>query len=61
MLTAEIVDATARACFETHRTRTRYQPLEAAGPRGAPRRRLSHPGRPAPADERGPGRGDIAG
>jgi 2-keto-4-pentenoate hydratase len=30
MLTAEIVDATARACFETHRTRTRYQPLDAA-------------------------------
>jgi len=29
MLTPEIVDATARACFEMHRTRARYRPLDA--------------------------------
>jgi 2-keto-4-pentenoate hydratase len=30
MLTPEIVDATARACFEMHRTRARYRPLDTA-------------------------------
>src|SRR5438445_852776 len=30
MLTAETIDATARAAFDTHRTRTRYRPLDAA-------------------------------
>ena len=35
MLTPETVDATARACLETHRTRTRYAPLD-AGVRAAP-------------------------
>ena len=30
MLTADIIDATARTCLDMHRTRTRYHPLEAA-------------------------------
>ena len=30
MLTTETVDATARACFEMHRTRARYRPLDAS-------------------------------
>jgi 2-keto-4-pentenoate hydratase len=30
MLTAQTVDATARACLDMHRTRTRYHPLDAA-------------------------------
>ena len=30
MLTPETIDATARACFEMHRTRARYRPLDAA-------------------------------
>lgn len=30
MLTPETVEATARACFETHRARERYRPLDAA-------------------------------
>ena len=30
MLTPETIDATARACLETHRARTRYRPLDAA-------------------------------
>ena len=30
MLTPETIDATARACLEMHRTRTRYRPLDAA-------------------------------
>jgi 2-keto-4-pentenoate hydratase len=30
MLTQETVDATARACFEMHRSRARYRPLDAA-------------------------------
>src|SRR5437764_2511003 len=30
MLTPETIDATARAAFDTHRTRTRYRPLDAA-------------------------------
>jgi 2-keto-4-pentenoate hydratase len=30
MLTAETIDATARACFDKHRTRARYGPLDAA-------------------------------
>ena len=30
MLTPETIDATARACFDTHRARTRYRPLDAA-------------------------------
>src|SRR5512145_1898971 len=30
MLTADVVDATARACLAVHRTRTRYQPLDAS-------------------------------
>lgn len=30
MLTAETIDATARACFDKHETRTRYRPLDAA-------------------------------
>src|SRR6266446_1468673 len=30
MLTPEAIDATARACFEMHRSRTRYRPLDAA-------------------------------
>ena len=29
MLTSETIDATARAAFETHRSRTRYRPLDA--------------------------------
>jgi len=29
MLTTETIDATARACFEMHRTRARYRPLDA--------------------------------
>ena len=29
-MTPETIDATARTCFETHRTRTRYGPLDAA-------------------------------
>lgn len=28
MLTPETIDATARACFEVHRSRTRYRPLD---------------------------------
>ena len=35
MLTPEIVDATARACWQTYQARTRYAPLE-PGVRGAP-------------------------
>lgn len=30
MLTTETIDATARACLDMHRTRTRYRPLDAA-------------------------------
>jgi 2-keto-4-pentenoate hydratase len=30
MLTPETIDATARACFEMHRSRTRYGPLDSA-------------------------------
>ena len=30
MLTPETIDATARACLQMHRTRTRYHPLDAA-------------------------------
>ena len=30
MLTPETIDATARACFDTHRAHTRYRPLDAA-------------------------------
>src|SRR6185295_16204508 len=30
MLTPETIDATARTCFDTHRARTRYRPLDAA-------------------------------
>ena len=30
MLTQETIDATARACFEMHRSRARYRPLDAA-------------------------------
>ena len=30
MLTPETIDATARACFEMHRSRARYRPLDAA-------------------------------
>ena len=30
MLTTETIDATAHACFEMHRTRARYRPLDAA-------------------------------
>ena len=30
MLTPETIDVTARACFDTHRARTRYRPLDAA-------------------------------
>ena len=30
MLTTETIDATARACFDTHRARIRYRPLDAA-------------------------------
>lgn len=30
MLTADTIDATARACLDMHRTRTRYRPLDAA-------------------------------
>ena len=30
MLTADTIDATARACFEAHRRRDRYRPLDAA-------------------------------
>lgn len=30
MLTPETIDATARACFEVHRSRTRYRPLDSA-------------------------------
>jgi len=30
MLTPATIDATARACLEMHRTRTRYRPLDAA-------------------------------
>jgi 2-keto-4-pentenoate hydratase len=35
MLTSETIEATARAAFETYRTRTRYRPLD-AGLRSAP-------------------------
>ena len=60
MLTTDVVDATARACLAVHRTRTRYQPLDASV-------------RSAPLDDayriqdalhglmRADGRGDIAG
>ena len=30
MLSPETIDATAHAAFDTHRTRTRYRPLDAA-------------------------------
>ena len=30
MLTPGAIDATARACFEMHRSRARYRPLDAA-------------------------------
>src|SRR6266705_288765 len=30
MLTPETIDTTARTCFEMHRSRTRYHPLDAA-------------------------------
>jgi len=33
-VTPETIDATARTCFETHRTRTRYGPLDAAVRKG---------------------------
>src|SRR5262245_35559696 len=60
MLTTEIIDATARACFEKHRTRKRYGPLDAAL-RGAP---LEDAYRIQDALHRlmaGAGRGEIAG
>jgi 2-keto-4-pentenoate hydratase len=35
MLTPDVIETTARACFDMHRTRTRYHPLD-AGLRAAP-------------------------
>ncbi len=60
MLTPEAIDATARACFEMHRSRTRYRPLDAAF-RAAP---LDDAYRIQDALHRlmgAAGRGDIAG
>jgi 2-keto-4-pentenoate hydratase len=60
MLTPETIDATARASFEMHRTRTRYRPLDAAV-RAAP---LDDAYRIQDALHRllaGAGRGEIAG
>ena len=60
MLTPETIDATARACFEMHRSRARYRPLDAAL-RAAP---LDDAYRVQDALHRlmgAAGRGDIAG
>jgi 2-keto-4-pentenoate hydratase len=60
MLTDETIDATARACLDMHRTRTRYHPLDAAV-RRAP---LNDAYRVQSALHRlmiGAGRGQIAG